>query len=207
MTATCRLVVIYVPLRSMQPPMIVDNLGGGPIRRDATSWVPSIFEAWFDDAVGGFEVAIRVVISRGVPRVDEITMRRSNLATSPALGTVQLRQVKIPQLLRAALRAAARPIEDNDVEIAGAFAVAELPGQFVVGPSLSGPGRGRPVTDDHLAEVARVYAEARSAGERIDEKIRAHFHTSSSNVGRWIRQAKARGFIQIDGDEPQPKGN
>lgn len=184
-------------------PTIERVSGSGPVRRDLRSWVPSIFDAHFEDPDTGLVVGIRVVVTRGVPRVDDLHVARANLVNSASIGTLTLRQIKVPQLLREALRVAAQKIDAESDEIPGGFKVAGLPDVTVVGPSIASPGRGRPMTDDFLAQVAHVYLEARASGERLDTAVQQRLHGSGGSVGRWIRQAKDRGLIP-DVNEPAP---
>ena len=86
-------------------------------------------------------------------------------------------------------------VQKDDSIFDGGFTVSERPGVVIGGPTVKSPGRGRHVDDDFLREVARVYAEARNSGEVVDVAIRNRLAGSGGSAGRWIRQAKDRGFI------------
>lgn len=56
------------------------------------------------------------------------------------------------------------------------------------------------ITGAHLAEVARVYREAHSAGHPPTQAVADHFHKSHSTAARWVGLARKTGQLgQADG--------
>jgi hypothetical protein len=63
---------------------------------------------------------------------------------------------------------------------------------------VAGPRRRWLMTDEHLAEVARVYAEnpRNIKGRRAPtEAVRDHFNVPTSTAGRWVKRARRDGFL------------
>ena len=57
--------------------------------------------------------------------------------------------------------------------------------------------RGRAaVTDEHLAEVAKVYREAAAAGQPPTQAVAIHFERARSTAGRWVVQARQAGHLR-----------
>jgi hypothetical protein len=63
------------------------------------------------------------------------------------------------------------------------------------------PQRGKRLSDAHFKKVADIYREAAMAGQAPTQAIAEAFPTSRSNAGRWVMEARRRGFL---GEAPAP---
>jgi hypothetical protein len=74
------------------------------------------------------------------------------------------------------------------------------------------PQRGKRLSDAHLREVAKVYREALKADKPKPTKaVMQHFFTARANAGRWVAEARERGFLgkaeaPRQAGERRPKG-
>lgn len=57
------------------------------------------------------------------------------------------------------------------------------------------PRRGKKLSDAHLQEVAEVYREALSLRKPPTKAVMQHFFTARANAGRWVAEARKRGFL------------
>jgi len=55
--------------------------------------------------------------------------------------------------------------------------------------------QGRRLSDDDLKETARIYREAMTIGRNPTEAVQRELHLSRSTAGRWVMQARRRGFL------------
>jgi hypothetical protein len=55
--------------------------------------------------------------------------------------------------------------------------------------------QGARVDDDFLEKVASIYRRALDQGEAPTEAVKTVLHGSRSSAGRWVEQARRRGFL------------
>ena len=58
----------------------------------------------------------------------------------------------------------------------------------------------RKYQDDHFQRVASLYYEAMDTEQRPRAVVAGLFDTSTDTAGRWIREARKRGFIEVEAD-------
>jgi hypothetical protein len=63
------------------------------------------------------------------------------------------------------------------------------------------PQRGKRLSDAHFKRVADIYRDASATGQAPTQAIADAFPTSRSNAGRWVMEARQRGFL---GEAPAP---
>ena len=57
------------------------------------------------------------------------------------------------------------------------------------------PRRGRPVSDDHLRRVAKVYRDAVQRGDPPTQTVADTMHASRATAARWVTRARERGML------------
>ncbi len=57
------------------------------------------------------------------------------------------------------------------------------------------PQRGTRIPDAHLRRVAAIYRAALASGQPPAIAVAEELHTARSNAGRWIAEARCRGFL------------
>jgi hypothetical protein len=172
---------------------------------DRTSWislsygwaVPSRFEALVDDPAQPYllHLVVRVNAGRGAELLAMSAEVRD--PTKPGGVTAEgLRAVKVAAAIRLAVQHARKRVAESEPLGAGTFRMEGEPEDTAWGGGRSGPGRGRPIGDEHLQRVAEIYRAAVSTGHRapVDE-VRRQLNTSRSTAGRWVQQAREHHFL------------
>jgi hypothetical protein len=72
------------------------------------------------------------------------------------------------------------------------------------GAQLRKTRRHNKITDEHLAEVARVYKAADSKGDPPRIAVAEHFKTSPTSAARWVGMARKKGFLPPAGRQNAP---
>jgi hypothetical protein len=68
------------------------------------------------------------------------------------------------------------------------------------------PHRGKKLSDVHLREVAKVYRAAlKDAKPKPTKAVQQHFYTARANAGRWVAEARRRGFLG-EAESPRQPG-
>jgi len=164
----------------------------GVIATSATTVVPTRFAATvtYLDPPLRLWLDMRASPATG-PRIYEVRVQAP--LGSGGLRSDDLRSIPLRQLRRRVIDAVTRPIVERTAD--GGFVAA--PGeQPWFGAVQRGPGRGKPMGDDHLRQVAEVYRAAVAAGSRAPvEEVRQTFHASRPTAGRWVGQARKRGLL------------
>jgi hypothetical protein len=57
------------------------------------------------------------------------------------------------------------------------------------------PRRGKRLPDEHLQRVATVYREGEARGYHPTKYVASRLNTARSNAGRWVMEARRRGFL------------
>ena len=167
----------------------------GVIATSPTTVVPNRFEAtiMFPGKPHRVWLDIRTDPKTG-PVIYEIRVQHS-LTAPGGITTGLLHSLKLRELRRLALEEVTKEI--TTVLPAGYFrAPGDAPGVAHFGSVVRGPGRGRPMDDEHLRRVAVVYREAIAVGSRAPvEAVRKALHASRSTAGRWVVQARKAGIL------------
>ena len=82
----------------------------------------------------------------------------------------------------------------------GEVSLAEFFTSYDQSLAAATPRRGVRVSDEHLLNVARVYRNALAAGEPPTAAVEKKFFTKRANAGRWVMEARRRGFL-----DPAPR--
>ena len=187
-------VLYHYRVRKVAPMVeVVVHPRAGLVATSRTTAVPSRFSATvtFSDRPIRAWLDIRTLPSTG-PTVYELRVEHS-LTAPGGITTEALRSIPLRELRRLAVEAASRSIVDHTGD--GGFIVAgeDVPWH---GEAPRGPGRGKSMPADHLAAVAEVYRRAVASGSRSPvEEVRRAFFASRSTAGRWVMQARRRGFL------------
>jgi hypothetical protein len=120
----------------------------------------------------------------------------------PAISGTFLRNVPLDRLMRDALDQAAiriAPVFDlltNEERLAYVRAAGSREGRRAVEQVRRAPrGRGARLPDDLLRDAAKVYGDALERGDAPVQAVLAHFHLSRPTAGRWVGEARRRGFL------------
>jgi hypothetical protein len=119
----------------------------------------------------------------------------------PITGTI-LRQVPLDRIVREIADVAARQLRRVFDPLTGEEravwmpAVASTEGQHALKRAQKRPtGRGAKLRDAELQEAADIYRAAFEHGDHPTEAVRKHFWLSRSSAGRWVAEARRRGFL------------
>jgi hypothetical protein len=56
--------------------------------------------------------------------------------------------------------------------------------------------RGKQLPDEHYQQVAQIYRDALKTGRKPTKAVAEDLHTAYSNAGRWVVEARRRGFLE-----------
>lgn len=177
--------------RSRPQVTILSRHGLTPLGRWA---IPTIFEAQVYDPASPVNIVIEVRTRAGrPPEITDLRLTWHDLRRPTGITPAELRRVRLGGALQLALAAVREEREDRDD---GLFRVAGTEdGVYYAGPQPA-PARGKPVSDDRLREVARLYRELVATGSRKPtQDIADQYHWSRSTVGRWLVEARRKGFL------------
>jgi hypothetical protein len=112
----------------------------------------------------------------------------------PPVTGETLRRLPVGAFVRESVRAVAW------VRPAPAYELNAEPGGYAITGSPSAleverPKRGKPVPDATLREVANVYRDAQTLGQAPTQAVAARIAIPRSTAGRWVMQARRRGFL------------
>jgi hypothetical protein len=149
--------------------------------------LPARYAVEIDDPKGPLLLEIHVAVIEGQPRCVELRCRpRSG---GPPVSSESLRRVPLARYVRESVALCS-------------FRVEIHPSTWVVYPTGRGDGQllgraskqhpRRQMTDDLLREVARVYSEAES---KPTLAVMNWFQLSRPTAGRWVMEARKRGFL------------
>jgi hypothetical protein len=121
------------------------------------------------------------------------------LAQDAVTGTL-LRTVPVETYVKrarnlVALELAFRPDGSVDVERAAAHGAKGLRELEEAYEHRAKPRRGARLPDPFLRQVADVYRDALGAKRPPTKEVMLQLHTSRSNAGRWVAEARGRGFL------------
>lgn len=173
-------------------PWTITSAGGlVPWQRDLV--LPARFGAVIDDDRLPFRVEIEVRVHNRRPTCSKLTLLQregGDPVTSRELRGVQLTRYLAVAAAQCALRMERLPD--------GSVAVEPMLGEVVLvnrtDVEAARQGR-RPLTDEHLRNVARLYRAAVDGGKSTREAINAEMPAATSTIGRWVQEARARGFL------------
>lgn len=169
-------------------------------------WLPSRFVTWVEDAtVLPNDVRLHLRIHDGEPNCDLVELlaqKTYRSSATPNMKYVQavpitskgLRQVPVANLIRTSILAALarRPVGDD-----GSVLHAQLDdwAALYARPDVPERRRGKRLGDEHFQAVSAVYRNALSAGLPPVQEVARRFHVSGSTAGRWVVEARRRGFL------------
>jgi hypothetical protein len=165
--------------------------------------LPEHFTAIVDDPGSPYMIRAEVVVAAGSPGVRNLTVYQREEHYPPGPPVSSLRSVKVREILRLAVDAAARARTDlHNPRWPGAFTVEGLGDQVYGGPTA---GR-RPADGDRLDAAARAYRAAKAEGRPVREAVMQACGVASSQAARLIRAARAAGKIPPrDAAGPSPR--
>jgi len=155
--------------------------------------LPERFSAEIDDPGYPYAVELEIAVRYGLP-----TCSRLVLSQRDGGEPVSSRGLRAVPLTRYLALATAQAALKAYPQVDGSVAYEPMWGEEVVrGPEdIEGP---RPMSDEHLREVARIYREAVGRGSNAPRRaIEAdpRWHASTATVGRWVQAARRRGFLR-----------
>jgi len=134
---------------------------------------------------------VSVLSSRGV-EVRSVAVEVPDPTKAGSIKATELRKLKVDTYLRLALETVRQPpvqLDENTFTDASGSTIWG-------GRPVRQPGRGRPVGDDFLREVADIYRAAVAAQEKAPvDVVRRELQGTRSSAGRWVGQARQRGFL------------
>ena len=176
---------------------------------DGTFAMPTEFIAYFDTRPRCI-LHLRLAEGRGLVCDRVEVLRRPE---DPTISTSQLGNLNLRKLIKAAGHRAGWRVEQR----AGDRVDATTPDDQIVltpavllgyegSPELTAfdrafastkhePRRGVRLEDDFLRRVADEYRQALNRGENPTRAVSDHLHTARSNAGRWVAEARTRGFL------------
>lgn len=170
----------------------IKNLGPVALLRDRRL-VPARFIASI-----ALDDGTRVHLDVEVGADDSAACRRYSLEAAEGEAITGETQRKVPgigRLVKLALEAAARTVA---VDATGKVQSIQVGGSQTVEAALPGRskgGRRRRLTDDQFRAVAAAYRRAVDHGNYPKQAVAAEMHVSESTAGRYIMEARRRGFL------------
>lgn len=169
----------------------------------ATRWGAKALPTWFFATWQApdlpFTLTMEITTMSDEPEINRFNIERTLPSVGEPITGVLLRDLPLGRLLRAALEAAARPIEEISGKgiPPGAFRVPGVtpPGMGEVSGRPQLPGRGRPMDQETLQAVASIYLSAQRAGRPPTQAVTDAFGTSRSTAGRVVVQARKAGLL------------
>jgi hypothetical protein len=143
----------------------------------------------------GLCCALRIEVLRGKP----ICVALSVLdITGRGVQTSDLRKITPAGLVSFAVTRAAGEIVDG--AIVPGIMIAKDASEYdvfrrAIDTAAHTPRRGKRLPDEHFARVAEIYRSAQTLGEPPTHAVAEQMHTSRSNAGRWVMEARRRGFL------------
>jgi hypothetical protein len=144
-------------------------------------------------------VEVHVAVVDGQPRCAELRCRPR--PDGPPVSSESLRRVALARYLRqsAAMYSIRVSLDEKGDVI---FMQATGTGDEADLAQAAGRQPRRQMTEDLLRDVARVYSEATSKPVLA---VMRRFELSRPTAGRWVMEARKRGFLP-PANEPKPKG-
>jgi hypothetical protein len=154
--------------------------------------LPEHFTAIVDDPGSPYMIRAEILVTAGSPGVRNLVVYQREEHYPPGPPVSSLRGVKVREILRLAVNAAARARADlHNPRWPGAFTVEGLGDQVFGGPTA---GR-RPANGDRLDAAARAYRAAKAEGRPVREAVMQACGVQTSQAARLIRAARAAGKI------------
>jgi hypothetical protein len=193
--------VIYSALAGLFP------VGSWRADERAITCLPMSFGAYWDQPPAPYcELDLRTESDGRVVCVSLTVHARADDRVRTEVSLAAIRNIRIAELKRRAIRLALVEIyqkEDGTAAIRlprtgeEKDLVLQAPQAFeTLEASAHRPHRGKKLSDAHLREVAKVYRQALKAEKPTPTKaVMQHFFTARPNAGRWVSEARKRGFL------------
>ena len=170
-----------------------DDVGWATYPPETNTWLPKQFRV---EAEGvrtdelPYRVRMEFVVENGRPMCIELALGRLRAD----LTSEGLRKVPVSRLVRDAALAAVHESPDSERSSPRALQVGRWARLYA---SDNPPHRptGKRLDDAHYRRVAKIYEQARLAGADPVAAVKAHEFCSRSTAGRWVGEARERGFL------------
>lgn len=183
---------------------VTGQLGGGfaPFGdADGDLVLPGRYVVEVDEPSVGHTLELQVVIDDGRPVCESLTVRRR--PGGPAVSAETIRKVTLGRYLRASAAVAAmraRANSDGSMTLEPIEPTDDAAALVDADRRAAGRGRRRAITDDHLAEVARVYeaelGRVRDSGQAgPTAAVAKQWKVAAPTASRWVREARRRGHL------------
>jgi hypothetical protein len=172
------------------------------VRYTSEMALPDRFSAVADGGDLPYRLRLDIVVDENGPRCTAATFEQID-AGEPVRADL-LRRMVFGEVFKAALETAAiRPLV-LDGEIVGGAGFVSTAEFEAAEREVGREGRRWRLTEDHLAAVAEVYADATrrrvTSGQRAPtEAVRDHFEISRPAAGRWVQAARRAGMLTDTG--------
>jgi len=170
-------------------------------------YVPQRFWGDWRLTRGDLRVVLEIVLEHGRLACDMVHVRRGQKSNS--LDTATIRALNLTSLIdaTAALASFVRP-ESGDDELPPAWQgftlwVSRADDDLSAWRQKTSrtPRRGKAVSDDELRRVAAIYRTAVARRQPPTKTVATEMHVARSTAGRWVVEARKRGFL---GPAPPP---